>query len=85
MLAALEKGNEVVRQIGRASDHLVLRYQRSDNSHHLYLLSLRFMVAVVRSLISETTVFLVTHSVSSFVEFFDDLSLEPFTFDLQYF
>ena len=42
-------------------------------------------MAVVRYLIYETTGFLVTHSGSSFVEFFDEFSLDPFPFDLQSF
>ena len=53
--------------------------------HHLYLLLLWVMVDVVRSLVSETTCLLVTHSGSSFVEFFDKFPLEPFPFDLQSF
>ena len=53
--------------------------------HHLYFLPLRVMVAVVRYFISKTIGFLVTHSGSSFVHFFDEFPLEPFTFDLQSF
>ena len=53
--------------------------------YHFYFLSLRVMVSVVRSLVSETTGFLFTHYGSSFVDFFDDLTLEPFPFDLQSF
>ena len=40
---------------------------------------------VARSLVYETTVFLVTHSGSSFTEFLSGFPLEPVTFDLQYF
>ena len=40
---------------------------------------------VVRSLVSETTGFIVAHSGSSFVDFLGEFPLEPFTFDLQSF
>ena len=52
---------------------------------HLYLLLLRFMVAVVRSLVSDSTGFLVTHSGSSFMYFLGVLPLETFPVDLQSF
>ena len=52
---------------------------------HLYFLSLRVIVYVVGSLISETTGFLVNYYGSSFVEFFDELPLDTIPFDLQYF
>ena len=51
----------------------------------MYLLLLLVMVAVVRSFVSETTGFLVTHSGRSFVDFLGVLPLEPFAFDLKYF
>ena len=53
--------------------------------HNLYLLLLWVMVSVVRSLVSETTGFLVTHFRSSSVDFLGVFPLEPFTVDLQYF
>ena len=46
--------------------------------HHLYFLLLRVMVDVVRSLVSETTGFLVTHSGSSLMDFLGLFPLEPF-------
>ena len=53
--------------------------------HHLYFLLLRVMVDVVRSLVSDTTGFLVAHSGSSFVDFLGEFPLETFTFELQSF
>ena len=53
--------------------------------HHLYFLSLRIMVDVVRSLVSESIGFLVTHSGGSFMDLLGVLPLEPFPFDLQSF
>ena len=53
--------------------------------HHLYFVLLWVMVAVVRSLVSDTIGFLVTHSERSFVEFLGEFPLYPFTFDLQSF
>ena len=41
------------------------------------------MMDVVRSLVSETTGFLVTHYGSSFVDFFDEFPLYSFPFELQ--
>ena len=51
--------------------------------HHLYLLSLRFVVPVFRYLVYETTSFLVAYSRSSCVDFLGDFPLELFLFDLQ--
>ena len=53
--------------------------------HHLYFLLSRVIVSVVKSLVSDTTAFLLTHSGSSFVELLGVIPLEPFTVDLQSF
>ena len=56
-----------------------------QEAHHLYLLLLQVMVAVVIYLVSDKTGLLVTHSGSSFVEFLVGLPLELFPFDMQSF
>ena len=53
--------------------------------HQLYLLLLRVMVAVARSLVCETIGCLVTHSGRSFADFLVVFPLDPVPFDLQSF
>ena len=50
---------------------------------HLYFFLLRVMVAVVRSFVSDTTGFLVTHYGISFMDFLGALPLELFPVDPQ--
>ena len=65
-----------------AQSYVHFHFWQNIQQSLIQFLLLRVVVAVVRSLVSDTTGFLVAHSGSSFLEFFGVLPLETFPVDL---